>query len=314
MILDELRLEWRGWWRGLDATKRWSPFALVIVFLGLHAFFRGLRSDHFWLVAAGLGLYFSGPRLRLVWRWVQPLVLMTVIYDFQRYWAGTLRGTVRVAELRSWELAWFGIATEGGLITPAQWWQAHTLSWLDAVTGAGYLSFFPVFLGCAAWWRFREQRPDALQLMWAMLWLNLAGYLTYLVFPAAPPWYVDHYGLGQALLAAAPEAGGAARFDALFGVQVFAGIYGRNANVFGAVPSLHVGQTFLAVLFAWRFGSLRVLATGFWLLVTFGSVYLNHHYLVDGVVGMVFATIAMWITILGVRHRQRSSRKEPDSR
>ena len=83
----------------------------------------------------------------------------------------------------------------------------------------------------------------------------------------------------------------------------FADIYGRNANVFGAIPSLHVGQTFLAVLFAWRFGSLRAVATGFWLLVTFGSVYLNHHYLVDGVVGMLFA--------VGAAVAARARRRKP---
>jgi membrane-associated phospholipid phosphatase len=91
------------------------------------------------------------------------------------------------------------------------------------------------------------------------------------------------------VLTATPEAAGAARFDALFGVTWFARVYAKNANVFGAIPSLHVGQTFLAVLFAWRFGSLRLVATACWLLVAFGSVYLNHHYIVDGLVGMVFA-------------------------
>ena len=108
--------------------------------------------------------------------------------------------------------------------------------------------------------------------MWAMLGLNLAGYVGYLVYPAAPPWYVDRYGLGPALLTAPPEAAGAARFDALLGVSWFAEYYGRSANVFGAIPSLHVGQTFLAVLFAWRWRSLRGFTTGFWLLVTFAAV------------------------------------------
>jgi membrane-associated phospholipid phosphatase len=122
-----------------------------------------------------------------------------------------------------------------------------------------------------------------------MLWLNLAGYATYLLYPAAPPWYVDHYGLGPAVLSAAPEAAGAARFDAALGVDVFAAYYGRNANVFGAIPSLHVGQTFLAVLYAWRWRSLRVAVTTLWAIVAFASIYLNHHYVVDGLVGMVFA-------------------------
>ncbi len=107
---------------------------------------------------------------------------------------------------------------------------------------------------------------------------------------------MDHYGLGPAILSAAPEAAGAARFDALLGVRWFAGYYGRNANVFGAIPSLHVGQTFLAVLYAWQFRSLRGFTTGFWLLVFFASVYLNHHYVIDGLVGMVFA-LGVWVGV-----------------
>lgn len=306
----ELMAEWRAWWRGSGAATRVGPAALAAIFLGAHAAAGGLRGDHFALAAAGLGLAYAGPVLRPLWHWVQPLLLMTVIYDAQRYWAGALRATVRVAEPRDWELAWFGITTAGGaVVTPAEWWQTRTVPVLDALAGAGYLAFIPLFLGCAAWWRFREKRPEALQVMWAMLWLNLAGYATYLIYPAAPPWYADRYGLGPAVLTALPEAAGAARFDALFGTEVFAGVYGRNANVFGAIPSLHVGQTFLAVLFAWRFGSLRVLTTGFWLLVTFGSVYLNHHYLVDGVVGMVFAAGAA----AAVRMWQRGNRaRDPE--
>ena len=153
-------------------------------------------------------------------------------------------------------------------------------------------AFIPMFVGLAAWWRFREARRDAQDAMWAMMWLNLAGYATYLIYAAAPPWYVDRYGLGPANLGALPEAAGAARFDVLFGVTWFAEFYGRNANVFGAIPSLHVGQSCLAVIFAWKLGSMRGVATGFWAVVTFASVYLNHHYLVDGFVGVVFASAA----------------------
>jgi hypothetical protein len=239
-------------------------------------------------------VYYAGPRWRAAGRFLLPLLIMLAVYDAQRYWAEGWRGAVRVAEPYEWELAWFGVATAAGPVTPAEWWQEHTHPLLDAVTGAAYLLFVPVFMGCAAWWRFREKRASGEQVMWAMLFLNLAGYAAYLVYPAAPPWYVERYGLGPAVLTAAPEAAGAARFDALFGVTWFAEYYGKSANVFGAIPSLHVGQTFLAVLYAWRFGSLRVVATGFWLLVLFGSVYLNHHYIVDGVVGMVFA-VGAWV-------------------
>lgn len=274
-----------------------AGLAAAGVFLGAHAALGGLRSDHVWLALGGCLAWSASGRWRSVGTFFAPLLIMVAVYDAQRYWIGAWRGTIHVAEPRAWELAWFGVTTAAGRVTVAAWWQTHTHAWLDALCGVAYLAFVPVFLALAAWWRFRERRAEAQGVMWAMLWLNLAGYVTYLIYPAAPPWYADHYGLGPAVLSAAPEAAGAARFDALFGVSWFAHYYGRSANVFGAIPSLHVGQTFLAVLFAWRFGSLRAIATAFWLVVMFGSVYLNHHYLVDGIVGMVFATgaaTAMW--------------------
>ena len=221
-----------------------------------------------------------------------PFALMLVIYDSQRHWVDVVRARVRVAEPREWELAWFGIGSEVGLPeTPAAWWQRHTSPVLDVVCGAAYLAFVPAFIAAAAWWRFGRKLPRAGEVMWAMLWLNLAGYATYLVYPAAPPWYADRYGVGPAVQGAVPEAAGAARFDAALGVTVFANYYGRNANVFGAIPSLHVGLTFLGALYAWRFRSLRSALTALWVTVTFASVYLNHHYIVDGLVGMGFAAL-----------------------
>lgn len=304
--------EWRAWFGSLAARGRWLPLCAAAAFIAAHAALGGLRADHVALAAAVLGLYYSGPRLRPVLRFLFPLVLMGAIYDAQRYWAAGLRAHIRVAEPRNWELAWFGIRGARGLGTPAEWLQGHAFAAIDVVAGAAYLLFIPVFLGCCAWWFFCERREGGLTVMWAMFWLNIAGYVTYLVYPAAPPWYVDHYGLGPAVAAAAPEAAGAARFDSLLGVGWFASIYGRNANVFGAIPSLHVGQTFLAVLFAWRFGSLRALTTGFWLLVFFGSVYLNHHYIVDGLVGMAYAVLVLagmglWRRFTGLRQCSEAS-------
>ncbi len=295
-------------------TRTLIGLAAAGAFLGAHAALGGLRGDHLGLALAG-GLAWSATgRWRSVAALGAPLLIMLAVYDAQRYWIEALRGPIHVAEPRAWELAWFGVTTTAGRVTPAQWWQTHTHVGLDAICGAAYLLFVPVFLALVAWWRFRERRAEAQQVMWAMLWLNLAGYATYVIYPAAPPWYADHYGLGPAVLTAPPEAAGAARFDALFGVSWFAHYYSRSANVFGAIPSLHVGQTFLAVLFAWRYGSLRAIATAFWAVVLFGSVYLNHHYLVDGIVGMVFAAGAAAVAMSRARGEPARAGVEAGSR
>ncbi|WP_158277437.1 phosphatase PAP2 family protein [Opitutus sp. ER46] len=296
----------------MSAAKRFGVGALGAgVYLGLHALLGGLRLDNLWLALAGLALWLAPGRLRPLARFCVPLLVIGVVYDAQRYWAEALRGVVHVAEPHAWELAWFGLPGAHGPVTLAHWWQSHTHPVLDAVAGVAYLGFIPVFLGLAAWWRFRLGRVEALEAMWAMMVLNLAAYTTFLLYPAAPPWYVDHYGFGPVNLAAAPEAAGAARFDALFGVTWFADFYGRNTNIFGAIPSLHVGQSFLGAWYAWRFRALRGPATAYWLVVTWASAYLNHHYIVDGVAGVAYAVlVALGFAVGGAWWRRRARAAE----
>ena len=256
-----IRDEWGAWWSGLSGTARWLPVLGAAGFVAAHAGLGGLRPDHGLLASGVLAGYYAGPRVRPWFRFLLPILIVGAVYDAQRYWADALRATVHVAEPHQWELRWFGLAEGGRMVTPAAWLQTRTQTILDLVCGAAYLAFIPVFFLVAGWWHFQRKIPGSDLVMWAMLWLNLSAYALYLLYPAAPPWYADHYGLGPAILSAAPEAAGAARFDVLLGVHWFAGYYGRNANVFGAIPSLHVGQTFLAVIYAWQFRSLRGLVT-----------------------------------------------------
>lgn len=228
-----------------------------------------------------------------------PFALVLLAYKLHQLWPAAWRGPVRIAEPRAWELAWFGLHDGTALVTPAAWWQPRTHPLLDAIAGVAYLIFVPAFIAMAAWWRFAPappavrtaRSPLAQRAMWALLLLYVAGYATYLAYPAAPPWYYDRYG--AALVAAAPpDAAGTLRFDALIGFPLFANYYGKSLNIFGAIPSLHCGTSLLALLYALRARSWRLFAAAQLLAVTFGAVYLNHHYLVDAVVGFAYAAAA----------------------
>lgn len=241
-----------------------------------------------------------------------PFLIQLLVYDRQRMLSPAVTGmTIDVTGPRDWELAWFGIRTAHGLVTPAEWFQTHTTPVLDVVCGLVYLGFMLGFVVLAAWWRFGERRTEAQVVMWALLTLHLIGYTVHLLHPTAPPWYVDAYGTGPAIATAPPEAAGGLRFDHALGVSWYASQYGDSSSVFGALPSLHVGQTFLAVLFAWRFRSLRVVATAFLGLVLLSSVYLNHHYVVDGLAGMLIAGMVFAATVYLPRRTGSSLRPGP---
>ena len=69
-----------------------------------------------------------------------------------------------------------------------------------------------------------------------------------------------------------------------------ANFYKRSANVFGAMPSLHVAypmSTFLALRGMGKRWTVPVLV--FSLVVGFAAVYLQHHYLIDVIAGFFCA-------------------------
>lgn len=244
-----------------------------------------------------------------------PFLIQLLVYDRLRLLSPSATGArIDVTGPRDWELDWFGVRTAQGLITPSEWLQRHTTPVLDIVCGVTYLGFMAGFLVLAAWWRFAERRAEATAIMWALLALHLLGYAIHVLHPTAPPWYVAQYGTGQAIPDAPPDAAGGLRFDRLLGVSVFSSQYGGSSSVFGAFPSLHVGQTFLAALFAWNYRSLRIVATVFFGLVFLSSVYLDHHYIVDGIAGAALAALVFAGTALIQRRTTVSTVTEDGDR
>lgn len=104
------------------------------------------------------------------------------------------------------------------------------------------------------------------------------------------------YGLGPAKLDVLANVAGCGRFDSLIGFPLFAGWYGKSADVHGAIPSLHIAYPLMAVYYAFRFGALKKLTFGFYFLMCFSAVYLNHHYLLDIIWGSIYAIVVAFST------------------
>ena len=91
---------------------------------------------------------------------------------------------------------------------------------------------------------------------------------------------------------------GLARFDELLGLPIFNSIYGRNANVFAAVPSLHSAYLVVVLFYAfrdkvnWAIKSVVIL---FMLGIWFTAVYTGHHYLVDVILGISCAVVGIFL-------------------
>jgi membrane-associated phospholipid phosphatase len=248
-----------------------------------------LRPEH--VLADGLIAIvpWFGPRAQALTRGGLLLALGGILFDNQRYLI-PLRGVIHTGDIQDLDRMLF--PAPGGISFP-EFFATHHAAAADLFTGFAYgIYVFWLFAAAVVLFFIDERRFQRLCL--AFLLTVVAGVLVYLVYPAAPPWYVMSHGPGPADPATAvASAAGAARVDELLGITYFASLYSRNPNVFGAMPSLHVA---FPLLVAWTLGGVgpiyRAVTVGFTLLMAFAAIYLGHHWVLDVLAGAVIAILA----------------------
>jgi membrane-associated phospholipid phosphatase len=273
-----------GWWRKLAPALFVTHFAIVTALLGF-----GIE----YLVVDGflLTLSLCGAKTRQLAWLVLPIWIAAVIYANVMPQLTFLRGPVHVADLYDSELYWFGIPGPHGRQTLCEYFHNHHWPVVDVICGLAYLCYIPEVVPFALYLFFTDRRRLS-KLVWIWAIVHVANFVTYLVYPAAPPWYVAKYGLGPADMNAMSDPAGFARFDDLLGTSVVQWFYAHNANVFGAMPSGHCGSAILFALVAsgmkraWALG-----AAAFAMAMCFGAVYFGHHYVLDVLAGALYAGI-----------------------
>jgi membrane-associated phospholipid phosphatase len=219
-----------------------------------------------------------------------PFALTGALYELLR---GVFRqhGPVHVRDLLALEQRFFSVATPEGPRALSELVAQHPHVLLDACCGATYLLFLIEILGATAALSVRW-RSRAWELSLGFLIVNLLGWLIWIAYPAAPPWYADAFALRASAPDVASSAAGLARFDALVGLPLAATFYAKSADVFGAMPSLHVAYSTLVV---W---AVAPLGRGPWIAaclfassMAFSAIYLRHHYILDVLAGISLAII-----------------------
>jgi membrane-associated phospholipid phosphatase len=205
------------------------------------------------------------------------------------YWPIVSHEYINVKEPYQRDLRLFGINGK----TPNEFFQTHHWKLMDLICGFAYLTFVCEYLSCGIYLFLKNH----LKLLWTFGWcfftVNVLGYVGYFIYPAAPPWYITKYGFGPARLDVGPDSGAAVRFDQILGTHFFDQMYGRGVDVYGAYPSLHVAYPFLVCLITFTLPELRrarLPAILFYLLMCFSAVYLQHHYVVDIILGTTLAS------------------------
>lgn len=225
-----------------------------------------------------------------------PFVLILLIYEAFRGLAPELNTHVNfraMVVVDKW-LFWGTLPT----VTLQHWWWHGHVQWYDFVFYLAYLLHFVLPLGLALviW----KKRP---QYYWryitTFLVLSVAGFMTYLLFPAAPPWMASKMGIIEPIERVSSHV-----FYAL-GITDFPSLYNKlSPNPVAAVPSLHAAYATVFALCVTVFfkpkkpgkklnlASLRWLAWLHPLLIWVGTVYQGEHYAIDEILGILYAVAA----------------------
>jgi membrane-associated phospholipid phosphatase len=250
------------------------------------------------LVALGLAAVMLG-RGRLFFRdWI-PFIGLFFAYELMRGYADNFGAQIHAADVVAAERFLFlgHVPTE-----VLQSW-LHPATGFDPFAMVAVIFYFlhfplPIAAGFFLWLR---RRPVYYDFVAALIVLSMAGFVTYLLLPVAPPWWAAAHGLlpgvTQLRDQGFSELANAAGFSQAGYVYSYT-FYDINPNEVAAFPSLHAAYPFLAFLFARRaFGRPAWLVLGYAVCVWFSIVYLGEHYVIDAIAGVAYAVVAYWLVM-----------------
>ena len=279
----------RGADRVLARRVRWLLWSVLAGAFALTCIEDGLPTDRVVLLGWALtGLVahaaVDGWRrvVRLLAEWV-PVAALLLVYDASRGFANRLGMPVHVTEPAAVD-RWLGHGTLPTVVLQQHW----DADWWKAVAALVYSSHFVVtpLLLCVLWIRDRALWGRYVRLV---LTLSAAGLLTYVLYPAAPPWLAAKDGVIEPVrrlsaigwdVLGLPHAGAL-----LIGSQ-------RQVNTVAAVPSLHTAFAVLVCLVllpvarrAW----MRVGLVAYAVLMPVVLVWSGEHYVIDTLLGAAYA-------------------------
>ena len=182
--------------------------------------------------------------------------------------------------------------------------------WYDYIAFVVYLShFFVTLLVLALLWKLSYQRFRHYRAL--VVALATAGFVTYVLFPAVPPWLAAREGYIEPVtrvMAGMWGSVGIAPAKALFEN------HGEFYNQEAAIPSLHAAYPMLLLLFLWGAGRwARTALIAYVLAMAFTLVYSGEHYVADILIGWLYAAGAFAVVAWarGRRARRRTTQAPP---
>lgn len=262
---------------------------LVYIILIRHTFW---QPDTLLAVVLMVGVIFGQAR-EFVIRFV-PFLVILMMYDALR---GLLYGITQ--RVNWWPMINFDRWLGGGQLIGSR---LQEILWHGQLEWYSFYFYFlyslhfvtPIIFGLILW----KYRPRLYwPFVWSILGASFLAFITFIAFPAAPPWMAVENGLiTEPLRWISSDIWGAMGMHGSIEL-VYTQI---SADPVAAVPSLHsiypiVESAFIIATFAWR--------RAWWIIlypisIFIAVVYLGEHYVFDIIVSIIYSTIAL----LGVRY------------
>lgn len=250
----------------------------LMIYLGI-----GIALDRY----AFLLLFFAfliGKLRKFIIDWF-PFIFIWLSYDFLRGLADNLSTRVHFLELINAEQALFGfvptIELQKLLYNPGRF------SFLDFLATIFYFLHFAL-AEAFAFFLWLKNRAYFREFVTGILLLSYAGWISYVIFPSAPPWMAQEKGLISGATKILDQT--LLTFPERLNLPT---IYHQfNPNPVAAIPSMHAAYPVLIFLYSLRFFKLRAFFfLPFVLGVGISIVYLGEHYVVDIIAGAIYAVV-----------------------
>jgi hypothetical protein len=259
---------------------------LVYILLIRHTFW---QPDTLLAILLLVGIVFGRAR-EFVVRFV-PFMVILMIYDALR---GLLYGITQ--HVNWWPMInfdrWLGGGQLIGSRLQALLWHGH-LEWYSFYFYLLYSLHFvtPIIFGLILWkYRSRLYWP----FVWSILGASFLAFVTFIVFPAAPPWMAVEHGLiTEPLRWISSDIWSAMGMHD--SIQI---VYNDiSADPVAAVPSLHaiyptIEAAFIIAAFSWR--------RAWWIIfypisIFVAVIYLGEHYIFDVILSLIYVTITLFV-------------------
>jgi len=239
-----------------------------------------------------------------------PVLVILAAYDLIRMNAPSLLPRAHVQPQLGFD-EFIGFGTAPSVRLQRAFFDARHPGVLDYAFLLVYVSHFfaAIVVGVVVWLRTRDRFA---RYAWTFLACSLAGFATYVVYPAVPPWMASREGY-LPHLARVPDV----LWNHL-GVDLLAKVFSgdpKYSNPVGAIPSEHAAYPLLFLLLFWAVASprWRVVLVAYVATMAFVLVYFAEHYVFDELLGYVYAVVAFVVVgrVLDARST-RSNATVPD--